>query len=273
MDLVARFVGLGARLVLAPFDQLPRTLGLTAFAAFCGLLMLAVVAWTTPQRRLAVARDRMSSAVYEVRLFLDSPWRVLVAQMRLLGWSVVYLVYLLPAVLVLAPVLALFYGPLEARFGLRPLSAGETALVRVALDRGRATAAAELVTTEVPAGVRLDAPPVLEESAGVLFLRFVVATPGQHEVRLAGPGWGVVKLLSVGPSRIVHGDRRAGLGGLLAVGGERLLPGAGPVRSVSVAHAPATGTWLGLPLPWWGYWLLVSTLVALALRKRFRVAL
>jgi hypothetical protein len=76
----------------------------------------------------------MSSAIYEIRLFLDSPGHIVRAQLRLLVYSTRYLLCLVPALLVLLPPLALLFAPLHARYGLAPLSPDGPALLRIQLD-------------------------------------------------------------------------------------------------------------------------------------------
>jgi hypothetical protein len=270
-DLV-QIVSYAAAALLWPFDRLPPALGLVLFSVTSGFLMLVVVGKTTPQRHLRVARDRMSAAVYEVRLFLDSPRRIFLAQGRLLLWTVAYLGLLLPAFVVLLPVLALLYAPLEARYGVAPLPPGP-ALLRIDLAAAAATPAAEGVALEADAAVRLEAPPVLDAVDRALYVRLEIARPGTYDVRLHGDGWEAKKRLSADPNaRVVSAERRAGLDHLLVAGDEPPLPAGAGVTGVAVAHPPRPSA-LGLGLPWWLWWLIVATVVALALRGRLNVTL
>ena len=59
---------------------------------------------------------------------------------------------------------------------------------------------------------------------------------------------------------------------LFALGDEPPLDSAG-VTSVAVAHTPQNLDVLGLELPWWLYWLIVSIAAALALRRPMGVVL
>ena len=258
--------------LLWPFDRLPSVLGLTVFSVVSGILMLLVVGQATPQKRLKVARDRMSAAVYEVRLFMDSPLRIFAAQGRLVLWSLLYLVYLLPAFLILLPPLALLYAPLEARYGLAPLSTDEPVLVKIHFPPPAAPS--EEVTLDGIASLDVTAPPVFVEDEGILYVRLSASTRGSHMVELSGRGWAVEKRLTLDKTAIVvSAERRAGLGHLWALGNEPPLPLRGLVDAVTVVHPPRTENWLGLPIPWWAYWLIVATVVALLFRKRFGVTL
>ena len=191
MDGLASVLKQLAEVLLWPFDMMPRRLGLVMFSVVTGLLLLLLVGKITPQNRLKHAREQMSSAIYELRLFLDSPRRIFMAQARLVLWSLNYLAFLLPAFVVLLPVLALLYGPLEVRYGLQPLRADQTVLVRVELKEPMP--AAEQATVDGGENVRLAAPPVLVVDEPALYLRLGVAETGQHRIRIQAPGWEVDK--------------------------------------------------------------------------------
>ena len=123
-------------LVLSPLDRLPAWLSLAVVAVATALLMIVAVKRVSPQRLIVRARDRMAAAIYEMRLFLDSPGRLLRAQGGSSGWLVVYLLALLPSMLALAPALGLLYLHLEVRHGLAPIAVPATVVMRIALADG-----------------------------------------------------------------------------------------------------------------------------------------
>jgi hypothetical protein len=273
MDGLASLLKQLAEALLWPFDFFSPRLGLVVFSAVSGLLMLLVVGKATPQERLKHAREQMTSAIYELRLFLDSPRRIFVAQARLVLWSLNYLAYLLPAFVVLTPVLALLYAPLETRYGLEPLRPDTTVLMRIDLRNPAPTA--EQATVEGGNSVRLAAPPVLVRDERALYLRLGVVEAGQHHIRIQAPGWQVEKNISAEsrPEARVSAERRSGLAHLLALGNEPPLPSDGPVAAVVVIHPPRRQSWGGVEMPWWVAWLLVATVVALLFKRRFGVTL
>jgi hypothetical protein len=262
-----------AEVLFWPFDLMPRRLALVLFSVATGLLILLLVGKVTPQVRLKHARDQMSSAIYELRLFLDSPRRIFLAQGRLVLWSLNYLAFLLPAFALLLPIMAMFYGPLETRYGLTPLQAEEDVLIRV--DLREALPVAERATVSGGTALRLVAPPVLLAEERTLYLRVAILEPGVHPLRIQAPGWQVDKRISAGgrADLPVSAERRAGIAHLVAAGTEPPLPGDGPVSGVLVVHAARTQSWAGVEMPWWLLWLIVATVVALAFRRRFGVTL
>lgn len=256
--------------ILEPFDRLGPTLGLVSFSVLTGLGMLWVIGKVTPQGRLAVARDRMAAAVYELRIFLDSPRRILAAQLRLIGLCGLYVALLLPATLVVLPPLALWWGPLEARHGLEPLRAGDPALVRVRLA---SSGSGHTVAVAGATGARVTAPAVTTEDGATVYLRLALEGGGEHALALDVDGVRVTKRLSARPGQAVDAERRAGLWQLVAAGGEPPLPRGGPVAALDVLHAPSERRFAGLRLPWWGAWLAVATATALLMRRPLGVTL
>jgi hypothetical protein len=266
----------GLELLLTPLEALPAPAALVVCGVLLGALMLLVIKYSTPQARLRVARDRMSSAVYELRIYIDSPRRIFAAQLRLCCWSGVYLLYLLPPFIVLLPLLAVLHPALEARFGRAPLPVGQPFLLRLdlapsasTLQRREAEQARIIGTPEVA----LTAPPVLVAGAS-LYLRLEVASEAEHLITVLAPGWSAQKRLSSAPhAKVMPVERRAGPAVALAIGDEPPLPTTGPVAAMTVDQPPSSRRWLGLPGPWWLAGLAVATATALLLRRRFGVVL
>lgn len=266
MGTVAYGLRWAVELLLVPFDAMPPWLGLTLVSVLTGAGMLWVVGKTTPQRRLERARDRMAAAVYETRLFLDAPLRMLRAQGRLLGWGGAYVGYMMPALLVMIVPLGLVFLSLDARFGYAALPVGEPIVVRVALDGDGAD-----VTAELPAEAgAITAPPLYDARAGAAYFRVQLAEPGTHTLTVRAGDATATKRLSADPSALqMAPDRASGTDLWLSVGSEPPL--SAPFTSITLAQPPTTDTWLGMP--WWLYWLLVATVAALALRKPLGVVI
>jgi hypothetical protein len=257
-------------MLVRALDWLPALMSLGLVSSLTALLMLVVVRIASPQKLIARARDRMAACIYEMRLFLDAPGRVLRAQGRLFGWTAVYLVGLLPAALAATPVLALLYLHLETRHGLAPLPAPSTVVLRIELADG----AKRLPVTVRPVGaVKVTAPLVRAEDEAAVYARLAIGAPGRHRVTVTAGGEMVDKRLDADPAAArVSPQRRAGWGHLVSLGDEPPPPGR-VIRAVSVQHPERPQSWLGLAVPWWLTWLVAATAIALLLRRRLGVAL
>jgi hypothetical protein len=249
---------------------LPRHLSLALVAAITAWIMLAVVRRASPQRLVQRARDRMAAAIYEMRLFLDAPGRVLAAQGRLLAWIAVYLASLVPAALLLTPPLGLLYLHLEPRHGLAPLAAPATLVARIDLAPGIDGRA---VTVSADDGLAITAPILYAEDQQALHVRLAVRRPGTHRIDVRAGESSVSKRIVADPrAAVVLPERTRGLAYLWSLGSEP-PPGTDSIRAVSIPHPERPQSWLGLAIPWWLYWLGLATLLALLLARRRGVAL
>jgi hypothetical protein len=257
-------------LLLWPIDRMPELLGLTVISVVTGALLLWLVGKTTPQRWVERARNQMTSAIYEIRLYLDSPLRVLCAQGRLLCWSGVYLGVMIPALAVGALPLGLLYLHLDTRYGLEPLPVGQPALVRLQLAEG---IDGNEVHVQPPSGLRVEKPSLYLEAERSVYFEMIPSEPRSQELSIQVGDHIVSKRIAVagGPERPAP-ERRSGVAALWQLGDEPALATGGPVQELLVAHPPHVRHWLGLPW-WWGYWLLIATLTALLLRRRLDVAI
>jgi hypothetical protein len=257
-------------LSLRPFDALVRALGaqaggmvaLAVLSILTGVVMLYVVRFTTPQAWVGIARNRMTSAVYETRLFLNAPGRLLIAQGRLLCWSVAYVATMIPAFVVVSVPLGLLYLHMDARFGQMPLPMGEPVLLEARLAPGQDL---NQVRLELPAAVRSTAPPVRGEA--MVVWRLQVGQPGAHELGVVNAGHTETKRLLAGPHDAEDRPsqvRAAGIAVSWSDGFEPPLASASGFTSLTILHPTSEETWWGMP--WWLFWLLAATVAALALR-------
>lgn len=251
---------------LSTLDGLSPWVSLAVVATITAVVMLIVVRRTSPQRLIGHARAQMAAALLEMRLYLDHPLRMLGAQGRMLGWTVVYLACLIPSAIVLAAPLGLLYLHLEPRHGLAAFAAPATVVMRIELGAGVATrdvsiepSAALIVTAQVRAN---------DERA--VYARIAIRWPGTHHVVVRAAGATATKEISADPNAsAVAPELRGGLSQLWGLGVEPPPP-TDAIRSISLQHAERTGE---LPVPWWLYWLGLATAVAMALRRRFDVVL
>lgn len=272
MAFLADILRTATEYALVPFDLLPEFWGLTLFSIITGVIMLWIVGKITPQRRLEIARDRVASAIYEMRLFLDSPRRVVASQGRMLAWLGAYLVYLMPAFILLSFPLGLFYLHLDVRHGQDPLPIDESIVLRA--DLTPSTDGNALIATPA-AGVAITAPPLYDRERQRVYLRVEIDQPGEHMLTLQiGDNPAVTKILSANPDALeVHPDRASGLDTWLSYGDESPLPEASGIAVITLPHPARPQSWLTLPMPWWIYWLIVSTIFALLLRRPMGVVL
>lgn len=248
---------------LKPLDGLPSLVGLLIVTVITGGVALWVVKKTTDPDRLVRARHRMAAALYEMRLFLDAPLRVVRAQVRLVEASLSYTVQTLPGLAVLTAPFGMVYLHLELRYGHAPHAEGSLVTLGVELTD---PAAEDAVVVEVAGeGVDVNLGPVIAEREGRVYHRLRVTSPGRHVVRVRVEEESFDKVLVAAPGGPVSVERVAGLAHAWAGSVERALPSDGPVRRIWLSQSRADTAWLGIP--WWAIWLVGSMVVALLLRR------
>ncbi len=239
-----------------------------------GLLVLGIVALTTRRVWIELARSQMASAIYEIRLFLDSPRRTLVAQGRFLAWSGAYIAALMPALIVASIPLALMYPHLDRRYGVAPIAIGEPVVVRVDLEAGADGQALVPAPkhTDGTSPIQVTAPPLITQNQ--VYLRIEAAKKGEHTLSLRMAGETLSKQISAGPDiQATLPERSRGIAVFWTNGDEPAIPDHLPVQSISVAHPERLDAWLGMNMPWWMAWLILATLAALVLKRPLGVAL
>ena len=255
--------------LMVPFDLLGPFWGLTLLSILSGIGMLWVVGKTTPQKLVARARQRMDSAVYEIRLFMDSPKWVVLALGRLLGNSVLYIAAMLPAFVILAVPLGMMFLSLETRHGLESIAVGEPFVITVKLADG--VDGRKLVVAPSD-DVEITSPPLFVESEHLVYVRAVAKNKASSVLRIDVGGRAVEKQIVADPDALqVAPDRASGLDLFLSFGPEGSLDG--DIIGISVPHASKDGRYLGISMPWWVWWLFVMMVAAFGLRKPMGVTL
>jgi hypothetical protein len=269
MELLARALRVGTDAILWPLDGLAPLWSLTIVSVVTAVAILVVVRYTTPARWIERARSQIAACIYEVRLFLDSPRQVIRTQGRMLMWTGVYIGALLPALIVMSLPMGLLYLQLEIRHDQAALPTGEPVVVRVAL----AGDGAHEVTAKTGEWGAITAPPVIDRDGGAVYFRLRVDSPGTWPLEIQRAGKEpVIKRIDADPGSAARSPARVtGLATWWASTDEPPIPEAAGLAEISVPH-PALDVEVAW-MPWWLFWLLFSTILALALRRPFGVTL
>ncbi len=255
--------------ILTPFDALGPFWGLTLLSILSGIFMLWVVGKTTPQKRVEKARNQMDSAVYEIRLFLDSPVRVLLSLWRLIINSLLYIAYMMPAFVILAIPLGIMFLGLETRHAMDPIEVNRPFVATVELADG--VDGSKLVVGGE--GIEVTAPPLYVKSEQKVYVRLVAKTVGTLEASFAidKP---VTKEIVTDPDAVqMSPDRASGFDLFVSYGPESRLED-GQITAIGVVHPVNEDTrYLGIAMPWWVWWLLLMMIAAFALKKPMGVTL
>jgi hypothetical protein len=247
------------------------SLSLFLVSAAAGIALLSVFRKTSDQAAIRRTRRRLQAHLLEIRLYGDDPAIVWQAQKSLLAANARYFLLMLrPAAVLTLPMLALFVV-LDGFYGRRPLNPGETAIVTVQLRRGGT--APHPIRLDAPDGIAVESPPVRVLGADQVSWRIRAARPVSGELRLtAGPASLTKSIVVAAERRFVSTRRVRRFAELVFFPGERPLPG-GEVEWIELGYPAARVRTFGFETHWLVWFLLISMVSALLVRRRLRVAL
>ncbi|MBI4880220.1 MAG: hypothetical protein HY812_11270 [Planctomycetes bacterium] len=263
-------------LICLPFRGMPPLVGLTVISLLCGVLLLLLFKYTSPQQAIARVKNRLWGDLHEIRLFKDDFGVISRAIGRLMKENGLYLaccsVALLPMIVVVLPVLF----QLDARYGYDPLAPGERVVMNVILAAGHDPVAEE-VALALPEGVLLEAGPVRVPATRELVYRLRVAEAGEHEIGVAVGGETYTKrvdavpgLSSVSPARF-NSSRTLDA---LMFPAEPPWPAEAAIEAITLTHRRAA--MLGMDgdiFPWLIIFCVVGLAFGFALKGVFKVNL
>jgi len=253
-------------------DQMaPRVAGLplslVLVSAAAGIIMMLLFKVASNPAAISRAKRRVQAQLLALRLFGDEPALVWNAQLRLLTGNVRYLAVMLVPILAAAIPFILAYPHLEALYGRAPLPIGSETILTVRLQSPVSPPA----SLEVPSGIEAVTPPVHVAAAHEISWCLRASGAVSQPVRIRLGSQVVTKAVQVGES---HGYldevRPAGVWGWLFDPGESPLSGSS-IDSVRVVYRGQRLAALGLEWPWEGWFIAISIVVALLVKRRFGV--
>ena len=236
------------------------------------VLVVVVYGLVSDQPRIRRRKNRMIARLLEIRLFQSDPIAVFGSFRRVLIEIAAYIVVSLVPLLVLLPVMVLWIAQLAMWFEWRPLAPGETAVVTVALKQG-VSPLAQPAMLETPDAFSVETPAFRSLATNEVSWRIRAQHPGAGAMRCRAAGFTTEKDVVAGAGFARVSPRRDGEGfwTRLLWPAEPALPNDAPVSEIRVAYPDRALRLLGWEVNWLVALLLASIVLALVLRKPFRV--
>jgi len=265
MDLFNSAINLVLSFWVTVFSWAPPVVGLSAMAALVGVGMLWVFGKTSNQQAMKAVKRKVHAALLELRVFADEPavsWR---AQKALFAANFRYMGLALRPALVMAAPVALLLIHMEGFYGRAPLEVGHEAVVTMAV---KGPLSAEL---RAPAGVSVETPPVRIPDAGEISWRIRPVAAGRAVVQFTVQGAPVSKTIASGAGeRFAPGRSVRSLLEAIWNPDEKRIP-SDAVQWIEVRYPESRMEVFGIDWNWLVWFLLVSMVAALVLKKRFGV--
>ncbi|MCG3127839.1 MAG: hypothetical protein CHACPFDD_02711 [Phycisphaerae bacterium] len=259
--------------LMAPFERAPAWIALVLWSAVSGGLMTWAFRYTSNQRALRHVSDRIRANMLAIKLFKDELGVTFRCLLALMGNTALRLLHSLPPMIVMIIPFVLILAHLGVWYQHRPLRTGEAAVLELRLtpDAWNARTAVELLSAE---GLKAEpARPIPDIERRSYSWRIRPTAPGRHNLRFKIGSQTIEK--SVAAAERISDLMPASV---LRPGGsftDRLLypaeracaPSTG-VEEVRIRYIDAERSTpiLGIHIPWWGTFLIVSILAALAVK-------
>lgn len=240
-------------------------LGLVALATLILISVLAGIAillfflYTSDPAAVRRAKGIAQAHLLEFRLFMDDPVLVLRAQRDLIVANLRFLKLMIRPFLWMLIPMGLLLAFLEAFYGHAPLRVGDAAIITAQVRN----AAAPLIF-QAPPEIAVETPPVHVIAERQVSWRIRPLRAVTTELRILDDGRVVTKRISAGRGMRFLSERRGSLLSLLLYPTEPPLSD-NEIQWIEIRYPPATI----LHVHWLVWFLAISAITALALRRRF----
>jgi uncharacterized membrane protein (DUF106 family) len=258
--------------VLRPFAALSPWYGIAVISLLTGVVMLVIYRYTSNQRAIRRAKDRIRAHLLEVRLYRDDVGVLLRAQKDILLTNLVYLGHSLrPLVVMIIPVVLILIQ-LNVNYGYRPLRPGDSAIITAkfspAVDVGAA-----MPRLIGPAGLKVETPPLRIPSLREVDWRIKAKQAGRYAVRVAVGDREIAKQVIVATGHARVSPQRVGSGWwtVLMNPGEKPLPAGSGIQWIAVQYQAASLPFFGWNLHWLVAFFILSIAFGFALKGPLRI--
>ncbi len=233
------------------FDRLTITplLLVLAISIVIGLLMVIVFRYTSDQKAIGRAKDRLKAHLLAVRLFQDQLPVVMRAYGQILRGTGSYLrLAFTPFLIAILPITFLIVQ-LDRYFGWMPLRPAQTFLVEARIED---PAAANEVEVQLPPELVSSAPAVHIPRDKEVVWRLVAQREGQYDIHIAAAGQTVSKQVVVSPrlARVSPARIRGKFWERIFTSGEPALAENSPIESIAITYPPRAINFAGMEWNW-----------------------
>ena len=264
------FLTRGCSLLLWPLQKLPPFWGILFLSLLTSLFVLAVYRAVSNPLKVKNTKNQIKAHILAIRLYRDS-WKVIaVSFFKSLFYTGKYFVLnLLPLLLVL-PLMFLLFVQMDIRYGMRPFRVDEDIVVKVGFSRDIGTLNVEL---QADPHFQIKMNPVFISALREVNWKLRAGQNGAAAVAIRVDGTTVRKNLLIGAGLPALSNKKMAASGwahfIYPV--EKLLAPAAGLEFISLHYPPRSIGFLGMHTHWLVYYLVLTMIIALALKNKFGV--
>jgi hypothetical protein len=237
-----------------------------AISIIIGLLMVIVFRYTSDQKAIGRAKDRLKAHLLAVRLFQDQLPVVMRAYGKILRGTGSYLrLAFTPFVIAILPVTFLIVQ-LDRYFGWVPLQPAQTFVVEARVEDPAALNEASL---QLPPELSSSAPAVHVPKDKEIVWRVVAEREGQYEITIAAAGRTVSKQVVVSPklARVSPVRLKDNFWERIFTSGEPALAEDSPVQSITINYSPRVISFAWMQWNWIVLFFVVSLIAGFVFKS------
>jgi hypothetical protein len=277
------FLTRACNLLLAPLDRLPPFWGILFLSLLTSLFVLVVYRAVSSPAKVRETKNQIKANILAIRLYRDFWKTILGSFFKSLYYTGKYFALNLGPVLLVLPLLFLLFVQMDIRYGMRPFHSGESIVVKARFSGA---------IGGLDAALRPDPHfqpimnPVAIDALREIDWKLKAGAAGSTAIAITVDSATASKNLVIGDNLPAQRLGRRPLGGLPALSNRRLAasslanfiypaekplePGT-PLRSVSIEYPARRISFLGFRTHWLVYYLVLTMVIALALKNTFGV--
>jgi hypothetical protein len=237
-----------------------------AISIIIGFLMVIVFRYTSDQKAIGRAKDRLKAHLLAVRLFQDQLPVVMRAYGKILRGTGSYLrLAFTPFLIAILPITFLIVQ-LDRYFGWLPLQPAQSFLVEARVNDQAALNDASL---QLPPALSISAPPVHVPEDNEVVWRVVAEHQGQYEIKIAAGGQTVSKQVVVSPglARVSPVRLKDNFWERMFTSGEAALAENSPVQSIAINYPPRVISFAWMEWNWIVLFFVVSLIAGFVFKS------
>ena len=270
MTLLAQLINSVFNTVFDILNFMSESLGLFLVSAITGIVMLFVFKWTSNQKKIKQAKDKIKAHILEIRLYKDSPRVIMRAFGKILRYNTAYLILaIVPLLIVFIPVV-LILVQLSFRYSYRGFSSGDRFILQAQLRPG---VDINKVSLESPESLLQETPALLILAENQINWRLRVEKPGEWKLALLYGGQKHKKeiIASDRLQKIASERVAAGFFKELLNPSEAPLAKDAPFEWIKIQYPNRQNHFLGLKMHWLLTFFVLSLVFAFVLKGPLKV--
>ena len=260
----------GCSLLLWPFQTLPPFWGILFLSLLTSLFVLAVYRAVSDPAKVRNTKNQVKAHILAIRLYRDS-WKVIIVSFfKSLFYTGKYFALNLLPLLLVFPLLFLLFVQMDIRYGMRPFRSGEDIVVKA---RFHGDIDAMEAAVEPNAHFRTTMNPVYIPALREIDWKLKAIETGSTAIVLRIDGTTVEKNLVIGKKMPALSNEKLAASSLahFIYPVEKLLEPGTRLSSIAIRYPSRRIAFLGLHGHWLVYYLVLTMIIALALKNKFGV--